>query len=892
MKGLKIFFLFSSIIYVLVTVCSCKKKYDYGNIVTPDLLADYDGGVENIEVPPLGEKIPIVVDWTLDENGLEKLKNLIESVPDNSVELDLRNCDVPVGDFSDTSLPKYFFSGMTNLVSVVLPERLLTVSSGLFRDCVNLKKVTLCSRLSSIEGHAFKGCVSLREIYTSGNPLYIFSYDGDGLEYPDGKNGFNKARVFYDKNEIEYINWYQFCWDYSKRLEPKKVAMAETWATSAQNGFDAKNLSDGGYGTWFENSNGDGVGEEIVMHFTRMNTVSTITFRNGNGNTKNFWKSNRVKDLDIYFGNDPSPVSITLADNCENQIFKFLYGTRKLMQFDKIRFVIKSVYGNYKETCMAEIGINDENLDGYKEDPYTKEMIDAIPKPNDGFSSEYKIWRPVESYPVMLVFDKIENAEDFFTENLRCFVYDGNSWTPSQKIVTSQITSVLNSKLDANKRYEFSFTDDFDFKIQFKRDVKLFPDAPFGEPYLFDFDGQKFVLRKQVDFSAKKLSINTKDFFQQLESLSPYGIYRIDLKGELDEKFFSDMQKLMAAEKELARNRNYILNMWDCTYSYSLQDTLNSESLCGYFIQLVLPKTTKRICKSSVCVASDIISIPSSIDKIDAGAFVSSKGSEYNLYQNNVAFDGDNFARGYSVEGRLLLESIPDSGGRKRLLLYCGNASEFFGTENSSKRNLILPDNVIQIAPHAFYGSDLSSIVFPTEFEEAQEKCFDLCSVKKVDLSKVDVEKLSMESARQFGVLLSSNPDVEVVGDFYCVSATGKMTDNLVKKIGDEIKKRENKKVYLDLSGTTLQWLDEEKKYYPLPEEFLFRSDNLYWVRLGYYNYFPQNCFRDCKNLRWVEFLQVPDRIAEPSFKGCHATAQALVGPDTIPLWDFVKELN
>ena len=886
-KGIFKFFLL--VFFLLIS--SCKKKYDYGHVESINARTG-NSLEEKTNIPSLGEKIQLAADWLLDEDGLEKIKIRIENYPESFVELDLSNCEIPSGKFGDLTLPDGAFEGIENLGSVILPKQMTTIPAGLFKGCVNLQTVTFPLRLTSIEGHAFEGCLNLRDIYTSGDALYIFSYNGDGLAHPDIDKYLKSVKIHYDENVVDYTNWYQFCWEYTKRLEPKKVSFTEIWASSFQEGYEAAKLADETWGTWFENSEGEGEGQEIVMHFTRKNSVSTLTFKNGNGNTKNFWNNNRVKDLDIYFGNDPAAVRITLKDSCEKQTFKFLYGHRKMIQYDKIRMVIRSVYpgGNGKETCLAEVSVNDEDMANYMEDSYTKSMIDSLPFEKDG-STAYKIWRVKNSYPVMLAFKKQTDGEDILTDFPICMVYDGTGWTDAQNSVWQSIATAFKTGEKINKRALCSFGEtEFDFSIQFMRSVFMHKDAVYGSPYLFDFDGTRFVLKTEADFSMKKISVDVEDFFSTVENLKKDGIYRLDLKGELTLDFFKRMQNLLSDEKDVSINRNYILNMWDCFFSPDLQDTLFADSICGYFIQLVLPKSTKRILKSAVAVASDIISIPPNVKKIEAGAFVSSSGNLYDLYPNNLAFENESISQGYTIDGRLLLESIPDSGGEKRVLLYCGNASEFLGTEDSSTRSLTLPDSVTEIASYAFYNADLDSIKFPEKFYLAQEKCFDKTKIKHIDLSAVNEEDFSMTTVRQLGQLISSNPGITVDGDFYCICAAGKMTDSLIEKIENEMKVRSDKKVYLDLSASSLIWSDQEKKFIPLPEMFLYDCQNLYWITLGHYNYIPQNTCRDCHQLRYVQFTQVPEKIAEPAFKGCHASACAVENGNLFPLWEYAQK--
>lgn len=889
-------FLFFFLCFFSAVFFSCSKKYDYGNITSPDVLA-FRTGFSEKEIPVLGEKVSVGASWLLDDEGIERVRIRVENYPGRFVELDLSACDVPSAQFGDSTVSSRAFEGLDNLGSVVLPYDMTTVPAGLFKDCVNLRSVTLPDRLTSIEGHAFEGCVNLKEIYTTGNPIYIFSYEGDGLFHPEIDKGLSDAKVFYESNAVDYVNWYQYCWEYSKRIEPKKISFAEIWASSFQSGYGPENLADGSWGTWFEGSDGAGEGQEIIMHFTRLNSVSTVTFRNGNGNTKNFWNTNRVKDMDVYFGNDPGAVRITLKDTCEKQSFRFLYGHRKMIQYDKIRFVIRSVYegGKGAETCIAEISVNDEEMKDYTEDPYTRAMLDQVPVSSDELvKTEYRIWRRAGADPVMLLFNKKISGSDVTTDSLRCLAYDGNSWYSAQKQVWKPVCDVLDSVSKSRKITEFSFPEDdsdgsFDFKLQLKRPVEQYADALYGPPFFFKFDGNAFILSRDADFTMKTMTVGTADFFDEIEKLSPEGIYRIDLKGTLDRSFFDRMKNQLSAEKPLAINRNYILNMWDCRFAPEMHDALPADSISGYFIQLVLPGATKKISRAAVSVAADIISIPSGIEKIEPGAFVSSSGSLYDFYGNNVAFEGKGFSESYRLQGRLLLESIPDSGGKKRVLLYCGNAGEFLGLDDSSARSLVLPEPVTEIAPYAFYGSSLDSIVFPKGFQKACEKCFAMAGIKKVDLRAVNVERFSMETVRQFGLLLSSNPGVTSEGDFYCITASGKMTDSLIKKITEELARRSDKKVYLDLGGTTLPWNDDEGKFIRLPDMFLYNVQNLYWLTMGSYNFLPQNTCRDCSQLRCVQFVQEPELISEPSFKGCHAAAVAVVDGETYPLMDYAR---
>ena len=98
--------------------------------------------------------------------------------------------------------------------------------------------------------------------------------------------------------------------------------------------------------------------------------------------------------------------------------------------------------------------------------------------------------------------------------------------------------------------------------------------------------------------------------------------------------------------------------------------------------------------------------------------------------------------------------------------------------------------------------------------------------------------------------------------------------------------------IYLDLSNTVLQVNEKAQKFQPLPDFFLYNHPNLHWLTLGQYNYLPSNTCRDCPNLKWVQFIQEPGKIASPAFKGAHANAVAVVNGKTYGLWAYAQSLN
>ena len=871
---------------------SCRKKYDYGNLVTPDVLLSQDEK-SLAEIPSLAGSKSLSPDYPLDAEGCTRLVSEIRSLPSTAISLDLSKCKVPDDEKFGSALPPALFSGLSNIVSAVLPDGLETISENLFADCVSLKSIVIPDSVEAIEGRAFSGCMSLEKITAPEKGILIFSYQGDGLEYPDGRCPYKNASVIRGKNATSYEKWYMDCWKYSKSVEAGPVTFSEIWASSFQEGYGPANLSDGSWRTWFENERGAGEDTKIVMSFTRENTISTVTFRNGNGNTENFWSSNRVRDVEIYFGDEKSPELITLKDSMEPQTYRFLYGKRRKKRYVKITFVIKSVYpgGKGNETCISEISINDADRT-FKSDSLTEKIESAFSSYEEGLFEdgeghlEKKIWREEGKEPFALAIDRKNPREAHF------LVFDGKSWRKAPSDAARSVRDAENDCLMAGKIPRFSLGSDgdgFDLSLQMTRHVEGFEDADYGRPCEFNFSGGRFKMTSGTDLTLKKIEVEARDFFPTLMSLDPHGLYRIDLYGKLDAEFFRHLRSLLSPDGKISRERNFILNMWNCTLSEELQGCIGEDSISGYFIQIILPSCTKVLRRGSVTVAADLITIPAGINKIESGAFVSGKGSSFDVYPNHVSFDGGD-PKNYTVRGNLLLESIPESGGEKRLLLYMGQPKKILAGESTvPPEDIVIPDDVTELAPYSLYAADVSSIVFPEGFSVAGEKSMDLMKVRKMDLSKCDVESLTLETIREFGKVASSNPKMDMEGNLFCISVSGKMTSALTEKIENEIRKKKEKKVFLDLSATSLEWNEDAGKYVPLPDFFLHDNQNLVWLSLGRYNYIPSNMCRDCGNLMWVEFLQEPEKISEPAFKGCRAGARAVINGEKKDLWEYAR---
>ena len=885
-----------SILFLTVLVLpGCKKKpYDYGNIESPDVLVTTVQASEMVELPQLKGSHKITVDYELDKDGCDRLIQEIAKRPDTRIQLDLRAAQVPAGSFRDVRLPDGYFAGMKNIVSVILPDNLLTISKNLFKDCVSLSSLTLPERLTAIEGGAFSGCVSLREINASDQGIYIFSYSGDGLEYPLDGSPISEAQVNCGKNVLGYRDWYDYCWNFSKAIEPKPVSFASIKSSSSQEGYGPENLADGTWNTWFEAEPDSGIGTEILLRFTKLTPVSTITFINGNGNTENFWKTNRVKLLDIYFGSEKVPLSIMLEDTMESQTFKFLYGYRKLAKYDSIRIVIRSVYpgDDSDETGMAEISINSE-ID-YQADHYTNVLEQSYNEIFQDDRLKKRMWRKKDFDPVMVSFIEDTQAGNKVTSDFSCSVFRNGQWNDALDSVGSNIKYVLEKADELELETVFSFYEmnedeqtpwgNYDFMLQMMRPVELLPDSPYAKPWLFAFENGNFTAVEKPSLNYEKISVDAKDFESTVKSLDEYGLYDIILTGQLDQSFFDAMYQLLPPDTELSKNRNMNLDMSRCTFSPALQDTIGERSIRGYFNTLTLPLATKGIEGGAITVAAKKIIIPSSVQKIEAGAFTAGNGNLYDLYSSSIQFITNGTPGPYSIQENLILEKIPNSSSKK-VILYCGGKSR-------AHDQLMIPHDVVEISPYSFYAAEIEDIVFPRGFIQAGEHCFDLLKTSRIDLTQCDVSGFDLTTVRQFGIVASSNEDIQLDGDLLCVTASGKMTDNLIQRIEDELNTRTDKIIYLDLSNTVLQVNEKAQKFQPLPDFFLYNHPNLQWLTLGQYNYLPSNTCRDCPNLKWVQFIQEPEKIASPAFKGAHANAAAVVNGKIYGLWAYAQSLN
>ena len=70
------------------------------------------------------------------------------------------------------------FSGLSNVVSVELPQSLTTIESTAFTRCTSLKEITIPSNTSDVRVNAFQECTALQNIYVDSQNAWYRSVDG------------------------------------------------------------------------------------------------------------------------------------------------------------------------------------------------------------------------------------------------------------------------------------------------------------------------------------------------------------------------------------------------------------------------------------------------------------------------------------------------------------------------------------------------------------------------------------------------------------------------------------------------------------------------------------------------------------------------------------------
>lgn len=130
-------------------------------------------------------------------------------------------------------------------------------------------------------------------------------------------------------------------------------------APAQGNTYGPRNLVDGDDKTaWVEGSNGQGLGEFVVLEFDAPRTVRGLTIRNGYDKSADlFAKNSRVKDVELRFSSGAS-VAATLSDQPGPQHLAL----SQPIEAKWVELVIRSVYpgSKYADTAINEISVDTE----------------------------------------------------------------------------------------------------------------------------------------------------------------------------------------------------------------------------------------------------------------------------------------------------------------------------------------------------------------------------------------------------------------------------------------------------------------------------------------------------------------------------------------------------
>ncbi len=137
------------------------------------------------------------------------------------------------------------------------------------------------------------------------------------------------------------------------------VCASSALAPAQGSSYGPRNLADGDDKTaWVEGSNGQGLGEFVVLEFDTPRMVRGLTIRNGYDKSADiFAKNSRVKDVELRFSSGES-VTATLNDQPGPQHLAL----SQPIEAKWVELVIRSVYpgSKYADTAINEITVDTE----------------------------------------------------------------------------------------------------------------------------------------------------------------------------------------------------------------------------------------------------------------------------------------------------------------------------------------------------------------------------------------------------------------------------------------------------------------------------------------------------------------------------------------------------
>ena len=147
------------------------------SIVIPDSVTTIGGGVftgcTNLKTAgPIGSGCNIEFGWTtaIPENALSDSDLVSIVIPDSVTTISdsaFDDCDL-LTDItippSVTSIGKKAFHHCVSMTSITIPDRVTSIEASCFRECSNLMRITIPSNVTEISGYAFADCSSLTSI--------------------------------------------------------------------------------------------------------------------------------------------------------------------------------------------------------------------------------------------------------------------------------------------------------------------------------------------------------------------------------------------------------------------------------------------------------------------------------------------------------------------------------------------------------------------------------------------------------------------------------------------------------------------------------------------------------------------------------------------------------
>ena len=167
MKFKNLFWLFSLVMFANLCFVSCDKdddKSDKPSVQKDGVYCKELDSVLNLKKNAAIDSVGITI---LDEiPDFEIIKKALNDYPTIKVSLNLENCTGLNGIPDEALKPKEKDrkDGMTNLVSVTLPENITKIGKQAFCHCTRLTTIVIPQNVTFIGDYAFKGCNSMETI--------------------------------------------------------------------------------------------------------------------------------------------------------------------------------------------------------------------------------------------------------------------------------------------------------------------------------------------------------------------------------------------------------------------------------------------------------------------------------------------------------------------------------------------------------------------------------------------------------------------------------------------------------------------------------------------------------------------------------------------------------